>query len=166
MEILAPLSASAGSIAREGESRMSSVSGLKVSPSTAIFLPDSEPPSASRILATILAFCAALTSTTDSTMRQEAPCSCAMRISASVSLGKHEPPYPGPACKNFLPIRPSSPMPLATECTSAPTFSHSCDISLMKLILVARNALEAYLISSALSRLVTCIGASIKLSGR
>jgi hypothetical protein len=36
----------------------------------------------------------------------------------------------------------------------------------MKLILVARKALEAYLISSALSRSVTRIGASIRLRGR
>jgi len=86
------LSDSAGRMASDGESRMSSVSGLKVSPSTAIVLSDSEPPKAPRIFETILAFCAAFTSTTASTIRHDAPCSCAMRMSASVSFGKHEPP--------------------------------------------------------------------------
>ena len=45
-------------------------------------------------------------------------------------------------------MRPSSPMPRATSCTSPPTFSHRSAISLMKVILVARKALAAYLISS------------------
>ena len=64
------------------------------------------------------------------------------------------------------PIRPSIPIPLATACTSAPVFSHSAAISLMKLILVARKALAAYLIISALSSPVQTIGASRKDSGR
>ena len=63
-------------------------------------------------------------------------------------------------------MRPSSPIPLATAWTSASTASHRADISLMKLIFVARNALAAYLISSALSRPVTTMGVSIRLSGR
>ena len=46
-------------------------------------------------------------------------------------------------------MRRSSPMPRATSCTSAPTVSQRSAISLMKVILVARNALAAYLISSA-----------------
>jgi len=41
-------------------------------------------------------------------------------------------------------------MPLATSVTSAPTFSHSPAISLMKLILRANKAFVAYLIISAL----------------
>ena len=49
-------------------------------------------------------------------------------------------------------MRLSSPMPRATSCTSAPTFSHRSAISLMKVILVARKALAAYLISSAVRR--------------
>ena len=48
-------------------------------------------------------------------------------------------------------MRPSRPMPRATSCTSAPTFSQRSAISLMKVILVARKALAAYLISSAVS---------------
>jgi hypothetical protein len=46
-----------------------------------------------------------------------------------------------------------------TSCTSAPTFSHRSAISLMKVILVARKALAAYLISSAVRRPVNRIGA-------
>ena len=71
---------------------MSSVSGLKVSPSTAITFPASSPPSAPRILATIRLRCAALISTTDSTIRLGAPHSCPVRTRARVSLGKQEPP--------------------------------------------------------------------------
>ena len=48
-------------------------------------------------------------------------------------------------------MRPSRPIPSATAWTSAPTFSHRVAISLMKVILVARNALAAYLIISAVS---------------
>jgi hypothetical protein len=44
--------------------------------------------------------------------------------------------------------------------TSAPTRSQSAAISLMKVILVARNALAAYLIISADSRSVVTIGKS------
>src|SRR5664279_4751422 len=50
-------------------------------------------------------------------------------------------------------MRLSSPMPRATSCTSAPTFSAKSAISLMKVILVARNALAAYLINSAVKRI-------------
>ncbi len=57
-------------------------------------------------------------------------------------------------------------MPRATSCTLAPTFSHSSAISLMKVILVARKALEAYLISSAVRRLVNTMGVSLMYKGR
>jgi hypothetical protein len=52
-----------------------------------------------------------------------------------------------------LAMRLSSPMPRASSCTSAPAYSHKSAISLMKVILVARKALDAYLISSAVRRL-------------
>ena len=55
-------------------------------------------------------------------------------------------------------MRPSRPMPRATSCTSPPTFSQRLAISLMKVILVARKALAAYLISSLVSRLVNSDG--------
>ena len=48
-------------------------------------------------------------------------------------------------------------MPLATFSTSAPTFSHKLAISLIKDILVAKKALEAYLINSAVSLEVTSL---------
>ena len=63
-------------------------------------------------------------------------------------------------------MRLSSPMPRATSCTSAPTFSQRSAISLMKVIFVARNALAAYLISSAVRRPVNSIGAWLSYSGR
>ena len=71
---------------------MSSVPGLKVRPSTAMVLPCTLPPQAAMILAPIDALRASLTWTVASTSREEAPASWAIRISASVSLGKHEPP--------------------------------------------------------------------------
>ena len=51
-------------------------------------------------------------------------------------------------------MRLSRPMPRATSCTLAPTFSERSAISLMKVILVARNAFAAYLIISAVRRSV------------
>ena len=62
-------------------------------------------------------------------------------------------------------MRLSSPMPRATTSTSAPTFSQSSATSLMKVILVARKPLEAYLIISADSTLVTTNGTPAALSG-
>src|SRR3990170_4202895 len=50
-------------------------------------------------------------------------------------------------------------MPLATSLMSAPSASQMLAISLMKEILVARKALEAYLIISAVRRSVIRIGA-------
>jgi len=46
-------------------------------------------------------------------------------------------------------MRWSRPMPFTTSVTSAPTSSHTAAMALTKLILVARKALEAYLIVSA-----------------
>ncbi len=57
-------------------------------------------------------------------------------------------------------MRPSSPMPRATPWTSAPTLSHRSAISLMKVTFMARKALAAYLISSAVSMEVATIGVS------
>ena len=63
-------------------------------------------------------------------------------------------------------MRPSMPMPRATSCTSAPTFSHRSAISLMNVTFIARKELAAYLVSSAVSIPVNRIGASISESGR
>src|SRR3977135_4321023 len=64
-----------------------------------------------------------------------------------------------PACRNAAPTRGSSPMPRATSLTSAPVSSHTLAISLMYEIFVARNALEASLIISALVTSVRTRGA-------
>ena len=138
---------------------MSSVSGLKVRPSTATVLPRRLPPAALETLRAIARLRLSLTASTASTIRNGTSWSSAILTSARVSFGKHEPPKPGPACRNFEPMRLSSPMPRATSCTSAPTFSARSAISLMKVILVARKALAAYLISSAVRRAVNISGA-------
>src|ERR671911_1655607 len=81
-----------------------------------------------------------------------------MERRAATSLGKHDPPHPIPELRNLEPMRPSSPMPADTSVTSAPTSSQRFEISFMKLILVARKALAAYLIISALTRSVVTNG--------
>lgn len=59
-------------------------------------------------------------------------------------------------------MRLSSPMPRAISCTSAPTFSARSAISFMNVILVARNAFAAYLVSSAVRRLLNMTGALLR----
>ena len=56
-------------------------------------------------------------------------------------------------------MRSSSPIPRATSTTSAPVSSQTLAISLMKEILVARNALDASLTISALRMSVRTRGA-------
>ena len=144
----------------DGASRMSSVFGLKVTPSTAMILPLGEPPQMSNTLSTMRRLTSSFTLMTVSVSCIGTACSCPIRASARVSLGKQLPPYPGPACRNLDPMRPSDPMPLETALMSAPVRSQRAAISLMKVILVARKALAAYLIISALSRSVVMIGKS------
>lgn len=75
------------------------------------------------------------------------------------SLGKHEPPYPSPAHRNRGLIRWSRPILFATVVMSAPgIFSQMLAMVLMKLIFVAKKALLAYLMSSAVERLVLMVG--------
>ena len=57
-------------------------------------------------------------------------------------------------------MRASSPIPRATSTTSAPNASQTFAISLMKEILVARKALDASLIISALAMSVRTSGAA------
>ena len=71
---------------------MSSVFGLKVSPSSATVLPRASPPSAWITLRPIARLRASFTFTTASTMRSGAAASSAVFSSASVSFGKQEPP--------------------------------------------------------------------------
>ena len=76
------------------------------------------------------------------------------------SFGKHDPPYPGPGCKNLSPILLSKPIPRAISSTSAPTFSQRSAISLIKIILIANIELLAYLINSEDRLVVKIIGKS------
>ena len=88
----APDACNNGTITRLGLSRISSVFGLKVRPSTAIVLPATEPPHAAITFSAIRVLRASLTSTTASTIRIGVLLSRAVRTNARVSLGKHEPP--------------------------------------------------------------------------
>ena len=79
-------------------------------------------------------------------------------IIVSRSFGKQEPPKPGPALRNDLPIRGSIPMQLATSSTFVPGIDwHNNEIWLMKLIFVARNELFAFFIISAVWGFVVMI---------
>ena len=69
-----------------------------------------------------------------------------------MSLPKQLPPQPTPGLRNLAPMRESRPMPAMTSGPSAPTRSQMLAISLAKPIFMARNALAAYLIISALVR--------------
>ena len=89
---MAPASRRAGTMVRLGASRMSSVLGLKVRPSTAMVLPATEPPQCETILPAMRFLRRLLTSITVSTMRIGDPCWAAVRASARVSFGKQEPP--------------------------------------------------------------------------
>ena len=71
---------------------MSSVSGLKVTPRTPIVLPPTSPPSAALIRSAIASLRASFTAMVVSTSRIGEPASRAVRASASVSLGKQDPP--------------------------------------------------------------------------
>src|SRR5437762_2016892 len=145
-----------------GRARIRSVFGLKVRRSAPKVSPSTLPPQASTTRRAMLRFRASLTRNTVSTIASGAFISSAVRTKAWQSFGKHEPPKPGPACRNLPPMRPSRPMPRATSCTSAPTASQRSATSLMKVIFVARKALAAYLISSAVSSVVNTIGVSNK----
>ena len=132
-----------------GDSRMSSVSGLNASPQTAMRLPSSLPPKCANTRSPSTRFWCSFARSTASTTPSWMSCSRAVWISARRSLGKHEPPKPAPANRNFAPIRGSEPMPLRTASMSAPTTSHSRASSFMNEIRVASIAFAAYFVSSA-----------------
>ena len=123
------------------------------------------PPTSVSIFSIIRSWVAVLASSTASTIRKRSPRSRAISATARVSLGKQEPPKPGPGWRKRGPMRSSRPIPRATTSTSAPSASHIAATSLMNEILVARKPLEAYLISSALSTSVTTKGTSATRSG-
>ena len=84
---------------------------------------------------------------------------------ACTSFGKQLPPYPIPANRKRLPIRESVPIPLRTSSTFAPTSSHRLAISFMNVILVAKNALAAYFVSSAERSSIKMIGLPWRTKG-
>jgi hypothetical protein len=133
------------------------VLGLKERPSSATRLPFRVCSSRWSLLMTRLR-CLSLTATAASRSTGTYSYSPATARRAATSLGKHEPPQPIPADKKREPIRSSRPMPCATLRTSALTSSQRLAISLIKLTLVARKALAAYLIISALARSVVTNG--------
>lgn len=69
-------------------------------------------------------------------------------MSACTSFGKQLPPYHIPAWRNFDHIRESLPSIFEISSILAPTFSQKFAISFIKLSLVARKALAAYLDTS------------------
>ena len=90
----------------------------------------------------------------------------AVATSAAVSLPKHDPPHPSPACRKRGPIRASRPMPSMTCLILAPTRSARWPISFAKLIFIERKELAAYLMSSAEARSVATKATAPKPSGR
>ena len=88
---VAPPSTSACTTGSAGDSRMSSVFGLKERPRTAIVLP-AKPPSDWSTFSIIRFWVTSLTSSTASMMRNFSPESRAIWAAARVSLGKQEPP--------------------------------------------------------------------------
>src|SRR3954463_12120048 len=83
-----------------------------------------------------------------------------------MSLPKQLPPQPTPGLRNLAPIRESSPIPAITSGPSAPTRSQIFAISFAKPIFIARNALAAYLIISALVSEVESSGTDTIDEGR
>ena len=112
---------------------MSSVLGLKVKPSTETVLPRSALENIADTLRANRPFPSIVyDENPTSMMRNETSWSCATLISARTSLGKQEPPNPGPACMNLVPIRLSASIPRATSRTSASTFSQRSAIAFYK----------------------------------
>ncbi len=142
----------AGRMSRPRASRMSSVLGLKVRPSTPTVLPArSSLPSTATTLPAMAFLRSSLTATVVSISRIGR--AGVLRGGAHQGegvLGEARAAVAGTGdAGTWRPMRLSRPMPRATSCTSAPTFSHRSAISLMKVIFIARKALAAYLISSA-----------------
>ena len=79
-------------ISSDGASRRSLVLGLKVSPSTAMHLPATEPPIAALIFSTIRARCLTLARVVASAISMRQPAWRPVWIIAAMSLGKHDPP--------------------------------------------------------------------------
>ena len=158
---VAPDETSRSTICRLGESRRSSVLALKVSPHAAIVTWSTDPPHAASVLAMTRANCSSLEAIAPARSEKSYPDSRAMWSSARVSLGKHDPPHPGPGRRNSKPILLSYPRPSRTSRASAPTSSQRPANALTKLNLVAKKALDAYLIVSDVVASVTMSGAPV-----
>src|SRR3954469_18622366 len=93
---------------RAGESRMSSLSGLKAAPRTATRLPTSEPSRTSRASSTmrIRRRMLMLSTSLRKVRAWSAPSSPARAMKARMSLGRQPPPKPSPALRNLRPMRP------------------------------------------------------------
>ena len=94
-----------------------------------------------------------------------APRSSEVLSSACTSLGKHDPPYPGPGKRKAGPIRESEPIPFRTRSTFAPTCSQRFAISFMNEMRVASIAFAAYLVISADGMSMKMIGLPVRTKG-
>jgi len=92
------------------------------------------------------------------------PSSPARAMNARMSLGRHPPPKPRPACRKRPPIRSSYDSALDSAITSAPVASQTSAMALMKLIFVARKALAATLTSSAVAKSQLTTGAPAEMA--
>ena len=131
---------------------MSSVLGLKVRPSSAICLAAHVTAQCLETLRAMARLRASFTATTVSTMRSGASWSCAGLQQRERVLGKARSAIARPGMQELRADAVVEADAARDSCTSAPTLSQRSAISLMKVILVARNALAAYLINSAVRR--------------
>ena len=118
--------------------------GLKVTPKKAIFFPFKDP-KIFLIFSVCILFLFSFDFITVFTIERLVLNFSPVETKPLVSLGKHDPPYAGPALKNLLPILLSNPIPIEISSISMPVFSHKFAISFIKVIFVARKAFEAYL---------------------
>ena len=134
-----------------GESRMSSVLGLKVRPSTATVLPRASPPQRGDDLARHRALAVVVDRHhgLDDALRRVVILRCLDQRERI--LGKARAAIAGTGMQELCADAVVEPDATRTSCTSAPTFSQRSAISLMKVILVARKALAAYLVNSAVA---------------
>ena len=118
IDILPPNFTSLFTSSTLAESRMSSVSGLNAIPKTAIFSPLIFPMFC-LINSIMLPICCLFVFSTAVSKVGFTPVLVEKSIIALTSFGKQEPPYPGPASRNSLPIRGSNPIVLDTSSISA-----------------------------------------------
>jgi hypothetical protein len=142
---------------RAGESRISSESGLKATPSTPTRAPAKPSgPASSRARSTMRARRRMLIASTSrrNDSAWSTPSSSARAMNALMSFGRQPPPKPRPGRRPAGPIRGSWPSASASRWTSPCAASHTSAIALMNEILVARNAFAATFTSSAVARSV------------